>query len=122
MKLLFICTANVNRSLTAEKLFGQCPNMETKSAGTHPFPSRNRITQELIDWAEIIFVMSEKNDGHHTYITTHFDTTKTTIHDLNIKDVYMLFNPKLEKLLVERVGKYIDLKSCKKALFYMIEG
>jgi len=70
-KLLFICTSNVQRSPTAQKLFADCPDIETKSAGTHATKGM-QVTQEMIDWADMTFVMSEAKDEHLTYLKEHF--------------------------------------------------
>jgi predicted protein tyrosine phosphatase len=69
--VLFICSGNCNRSPTAESLFLNSRFYEAKSGGT----DRNavaRISQDLIDWADLVFVMSEKEDGHLTFIKSNF--------------------------------------------------
>ncbi|MBD3229617.1 MAG: hypothetical protein GF329_15660 [Candidatus Lokiarchaeota archaeon] len=54
MKLLFVCTANHDRSPTAEQLFKE--NHETKSAGIIKW-SPTILNKDLIDWADKIFCM-----------------------------------------------------------------
>ena len=115
MNILFICTANIQRSVTAEKLFANCPKIETKSAGTHATHGW-QINQELVNWADVIFVMSEAKDGHLTYLKNNFSLENKDVYDLNIPDVYERNNPELKRLLIERVSKHIDLKSCLGAL------
>lgn len=115
MNILFICTANIQRSVTAEKLFANCPKIETKSAGTHATYG-SQINQELVDWADVIFIMSEAKDGHLTYLKNNFSLENKDVYDLNIPDVYERNNPELKRLLIERVSKHIDLKSCLGAL------
>lgn len=110
-KILFVCTSNIKRSITAERLFSGCPDIETKSAGTHE-SATTHITQELIDWADIIFVMSEEKEGHLSYIKNNFNVNKTPIYDLEISDVYHTGQKELKKILIEKVVKYIDLKPC----------
>jgi len=110
-KLLFVCTSNIKRSVTAERLFSTCPDMETKSAGTHE-SATVRITQELIDWADIIFVMSEEKEGHVSYLKDNFTVSNKPIYDLEISDVYHTGQKELKKILIEKVVKYIDLKPC----------
>jgi len=44
------------RSLTAEKMYDGFPGYEVKSAGTE-LSARTPVTQEHIDWADMIFVM-----------------------------------------------------------------
>ena len=69
--LLFICSGNVNRSPTAESLFSNSRFYEAKSAGTDQH-AVVRVSQDLIAWADVVFVMSEKEDGHLTFIQNNF--------------------------------------------------
>lgn len=56
-RVLFVCTANLQRSPTAEDLFQKRNGVwQTKSAGGMPFLGRNLLTQQLIDWADLIVV------------------------------------------------------------------
>lgn len=58
-KLLFVCNANLNRSITFEHYFkkNKYKNMyEVKSCGTlYGYP--NKLNKKLIDWADVIYVM-----------------------------------------------------------------
>ena len=58
-KVLFLCSQNKFRSRTAETIFADDSNMEVASAGLD-LDARVTVTPELVEWAEIIFVM-EKN-------------------------------------------------------------
>jgi len=109
--ILFVCTANLQRSPTAEKLFANCPGLETKSAGTDAYYGK-QVTQELINWAQVIFVMSEEKEGHLSYIKNNFSLGGKKVHDLGISDEYKEDSAELKKVLVEKVSKYIDLKPC----------
>ena len=59
-KLLFICSQNRVRSLTAEEIYKGFPGYEVKSAGTEP-RARIRVTHGHIGWADIIFVMEKRH-------------------------------------------------------------
>ena len=59
-KLLFVCSQNKLRSLTAEKLFEGFPGYQVRSAGTQP-GGRIVITEGHIGWADIIFVMEKSH-------------------------------------------------------------
>lgn len=59
-KLLFICSQNRMRSLTAETMYKEFPGYEVKSAGTEP-GARVRVNLGHIGWADIIFVMEKKH-------------------------------------------------------------
>ena len=60
MRLLFICSQNKWRSLTAERLFDEHPHYEARSAGTEP-GARVRVTAGHLGWAETIFVMERRH-------------------------------------------------------------
>lgn len=59
-KLLFVCSRNKLRSLTAEKLFDGFPAYQVRSAGTQP-DARIVITEGHIGWADLIFVMEKSH-------------------------------------------------------------
>jgi predicted protein tyrosine phosphatase len=54
-RVLFVCRQNKVRSLTAEHLYRVRPDLEVRSAGTVAF-AKNQLTDELLDWADAIFV------------------------------------------------------------------
>ncbi len=60
MKVLFVCTQNLLRSLTAEALYRGRPDLDVRSAGIAP-DARVPVTEELLQWAEIVFVMEERH-------------------------------------------------------------
>lgn len=60
MKLLFLCSQNKRRSLTAEKIFDGYNGHEARSAGTES-NARIKVTGGLLGWAEIIFCMEKKH-------------------------------------------------------------
>lgn len=109
-KCLFICTANLQRSPTAERLFADCHGIETRSAGTYANYGK-QVNQEFIDWADFIFVMSEERDGHLSYLKNNFSLGEKKVYDLAIPDVYEENDNELKKVLIEKVAKYLDLNS-----------
>jgi len=44
---------------------------EAKSAGIDQ-NAFVKVSQDLIDWADVVFVMSEKEDGHLTFLEKQF--------------------------------------------------
>lgn len=110
-KLLFVCTANLQRSPTAENLFNGNKNYEAKSAGIHPYAPQT-VTKELVDWADIIFVFSEKNEGHKSFLLEKFNgLNPNKVIDLDVQDMFDKNDPELIKLLKEKLAKYLDEKS-----------
>ena len=105
-KLLFVCTGNRDRSPTAEDLFRNSKEYEAKSAGTHAFATQ-RVSQELIDWADKIFVMSELEDQHLTFLETNFNLKGKAVYDLDIPDRYERGSQELINLLASRLSRYL---------------
>ena len=60
VKLLFVCSRNRRRSLTAEKMMEGVPGYEARSAGTQP-EARIVVTAGHIGWADIVFVMEKSH-------------------------------------------------------------
>jgi predicted protein tyrosine phosphatase len=105
-KVLFVCTANLQRSPTAENLFEGWEGVwEAKSAGIMPEPHCNPLTQELIDWADVIIVMERM---HSEYIHANFQRGAGKVHVLNIPDRYFRDDPELIRILRERVPLILE--------------
>ena len=104
-KLLFICTANVRRSRTAEGLFKNSGKYEVQSAGfmRHSL-GRQVVTQELINWADRVFVMDERNDRHLTYLRDNFSIQNKMVHVLDVLDIYSKDSPTLIELLKSKLA------------------
>lgn len=107
-KILFVCSANKQRSKTAEDYFSERnPDFEYFSAGTNlnlcEKEGTNALTEnDLID-ADLIFVMENK----------HFQQIKNNtgskylkkIEVLNIPDIYKYFQKELIEILKNKVEK-----------------
>ena len=104
MKLLFICTLNLQRSPTAEKIFKD--KYDTKSAGVAD-TAKVPLTSDLLEWADIVFVMEE---GHRKFISEKFpkEYLKKKIINLDIPDMYYFMNEELVKVLKEKVETLIQ--------------
>lgn len=97
-----MCSANLDRSPTAEKLFqGWKSSWEAKSAGILPASGRNSITQVLIDWADLILVMEPK---HAQYIHSRFKCDRNKVRVLNVRDNYFADDPELILELQEKIA------------------
>ncbi|MBL7650290.1 MAG: hypothetical protein JNK74_29400, partial [Candidatus Hydrogenedentes bacterium] len=60
LKLLFVCSRNRKRSLTAEEIYRGSARYDVRSAGTQP-EARVRLTAGLIGWADVIFFMEKSH-------------------------------------------------------------
>jgi predicted protein tyrosine phosphatase len=99
-KLLFVCTANQQRSPTAEELYKNDPRFDVDSAGVATVFGRP-VTEDRLRWADIVVVM----EGRHE------DAIRTAFPDLagekqflvlGIPDVYEFMNPELQQEIKSR--------------------
>ena len=60
LKILFVCSRNRKRSLTAERLFESLPGIQARSVGTQP-EARIVATEGHLGWADIIFLMERSH-------------------------------------------------------------
>lgn len=101
MKLLFVCTGNLDRSPTAEELFKG--KYETKSCGVS-LGAPVRLTKRLIRWADRIFCMQEI---HKEVVLELCPEAGDKLIVLDIEDSYWKNDPQLIKELKEKVGKHL---------------
>ena len=59
-KLLFVCSRNRRRSLTAETIFQDDPRWQVRSAGTEE-GARIKVTAGHLGWADVIVVMEKRH-------------------------------------------------------------
>ena len=106
-KVLFVCSQNRIRSLTAEKIFGGLAGLQVRSAGTQP-DARIVVTEGHIGWADIIFTMEK---SHLNRLQLKFGATLDSkrIITLHIPDVYQFMQPELIDELKIKVGQHIEI-------------
>jgi len=104
--ILFVCTANRDRSRTAEDLYSDDPRYEVRSAGTAPFATIP-ISVELLQWADRVFVMSERLDQHETQIRLRFPSVRPKMVDLDIEDLWPRGHPELVKRLLKKLHSHL---------------
>jgi predicted protein tyrosine phosphatase len=104
--ILFVCTANRDRSPTAEELYRDDPRYEVRSAGTAPFAT-TPIDAELLRWADRVFVMCEREDQHQTLIRLRFPSVKCKIVDLDIEDRWPRGHPELVERLRKKLTSHL---------------
>ena len=105
VKVLFICTFNMMRSVTAENMFRDDSMLEVKSAGIHT-DAVVRVNDSLLNWADLIFVME---DMHKTFIEKKFGSVShSKIICLNISDEYTYMDKDLITILRKRIGNHLD--------------
>ena len=106
MKILFVCSANKQRSKTAEDYFASRHSDHTfLSAGTNQKICRKEgtteLTEDLLEWADKVYVMEKK---HLEKIQKHTGSkyySKVTV--LNIPDIYQYYDKGLLRILDEGI-------------------
>ncbi len=105
-RILFVCTANVDRSRTAEDLYARDPRYEVLSAGTAAFAT-TPVSRELLLWAERVFVMCERRDGHQSALRQRFPGVERDVVDLDIEDRWLRGDPELVRHLIRRLAPHL---------------
>lgn len=105
-RVLFVCTANIDRSPTAEALLKNVGEFEVQSAGIW-FNARRRISESLIDWADIIFAME---DQHKEAILNLKPDAENKVVVLKIPDIYPRNDPELIKILKVKLSESLKIK------------
>lgn len=105
MNLLFLCSQNKRRSLTAEKLFDGYNGHNARSAGTEN-NARIKVTVGLIGWADVIFCMEKK---HLRRIREKYADALAgkQVATLNIPDDFEFMDEELQELLLSCVCEYL---------------
>ena len=106
MNLLFLCSQNKRRSLTAEKIFDGYNGHKAYSAGTET-NSRIKVTPGLLGWADIIFCMEKKHVRRIKEKYPDIVANKKLVC-LNISDDYEFMDRELQELLKGCVYEYIQ--------------
>jgi len=103
--VLFICSQNKLRSPTAEQVFASHPGVECSSAGLN-HDAESPVTGELLEWAELIFVMEK---AHRSKLTSKFrrHIKGQRIVCLDIPDNYAFMDPALIGLLLQKVAPHL---------------
>jgi predicted protein tyrosine phosphatase len=103
--VLFVCSRNRLRSPTAEQIFAGRRDIEVESAGLD-HDADNPLTNELVAWADIIFVMEK---AHRAELQRKFRTSlkKARVVCLDIPDDYEFMDPALVSLFEARVPRHL---------------
>ncbi len=118
-RFLFVCSQNKLRSPTAEQIFSTRDEVEVASAGTNN-DAENPLTGELLEWADVIFVMERM---HRAKIQKRFRKALNgkQLVCLDIPDDYAFMDPELIRLLNARMARYLplgtDAKGHRQALY-----
>lgn len=106
-KILFVCSRNQQRSLTAETIFKSEPAWDVRSAGTED-GARIKVTAGHIDWADVIGVMEKRHKERLRQKYPEELAAKPCIC-LFIADDYEFLDPKLIELLHEKMRLHFPI-------------
>jgi len=97
------------RSCTAETIYTELGHL-VRSAGTEP-GARVTLSNEIIIWADLIFVMEEKQKVILNSVYADSSRNKRIII-LNIPDNYYYMEPDLVELIRTKVAPYLNRRVC----------
>ena len=100
-KILFVCTMNKSRSLTADHIYQSDPRFEVRSAGTSYTATNSVISPQNLKWADYVIVME---GFHRDWIRDAFPDIYETISisGLYIPDIYNYMQPELIELVKKK--------------------
>jgi len=106
IKILFVCSSNVNRSRTAEHIYANRPGLEVKSAGILP-DARTPVTEELLKWADVILVMHKT---HLQALEQKFAACLDgrTMDCLHVSSVFGYMHPRLIEKITVKVDAWLN--------------
>lgn len=107
MNILFICSANIQRSKTAEDYFSaKYPKLNFDSAGTNAKichqEGTNYIDNEMLQWADTIYVMESKHRKKVLEIARGKLFGKIVV--LHIPDRFKYYQRELIEILEEKIN------------------
>ncbi|MGC4039874.1 MAG: protein tyrosine phosphatase [Flavobacterium sp.] len=100
--ILFICSRNKWRSLTAETIYKNKAGINVRSAGTED-SARIKVNAKHLSWADVIFVM-ERHHKEKLIQNYPGETRHSTILILEIPDIYRY----MDKELIEEIQISVD--------------
>ena len=104
--ILFICSRNRWRSLTAEHIYKKNPKINVKSAGTEN-SARIKVNSKMLVWADLIFVM-EKHHKEKLHERFPQESENLPIIVLEIPDKYKFMDKELIDEIQISVTGYIE--------------
>jgi predicted protein tyrosine phosphatase len=103
--VLFVCSQNRLRSPTAEQVFSERRVRVVACAGPNNH-AENPLTRELVEWAQVIFVMEKT---HRAKLQKRFrgSLKDKRVICLDIPDNYAFMDPALVELLEAKVSRHL---------------
>ncbi|MGD1920484.1 MAG: low molecular weight protein tyrosine phosphatase family protein [Pleurocapsa sp.] len=105
LNFLFVCSKNKWRSPTAETIYRHDSRIKVRSAGTRS-SSRKRISENDLNWADIVLVMENKHKKIISNKYSYLDLPKIIV--LDIPDDYKYMSDELINMLQTSVEKVLE--------------
>ena len=104
-RVLFVCTHNEVRSLTAEHVYRGRQDLEIRSAGLASH-AKNPVTKDAVNWADLVVVFEPQ---HADKIKKQFpeERSRTDLVCLKLADKFEYKSPKLVFKLVSKLRPYL---------------
>jgi predicted protein tyrosine phosphatase len=114
LRVLFVCTQNKVRSLTAEHLYRVRPDLDVRSCGTAAF-AKNQLTEEVMKWADMVFIFDELQAE---VIANRFgkDALGKEVISLGLEDIYQYKSENLVLKLIAKIEPYLGRPNAKSAV------
>ena len=106
-KILFVCSRNRRRSLTAETIFKGEPAWEVRSAGTEE-SARIKVTAGQLGWADVIVVMEKRHKERLRQKYPEELSAKPCVY-LFISDDYEFMDANLVEVLREKMREHFPM-------------
>ena len=111
---LFVCSANCDRSPTAQELMREMAeerelDVAVKSAGLHVQdrygPPSVQLTPGLCDWADEVYVMEQR---HVEEVVGEYGQPAEKVKCLGVEDIYGRGSPQLKDLLRPKLSAILE--------------
>jgi predicted protein tyrosine phosphatase len=103
-RVLFVCEGNLHRSPTAESLYAGTFGLAVRSAGLAS-SARTQVTEELLAWADMVFVMERRLQK--MLLRRFVDFPPEKVICLDVPDDYQRDEPALLAVLAERLAPHL---------------
>lgn len=104
--ILFVCSANVNRSKAFEREFREILKgkpFKIRSAGIYSSSGQGyKLDEDVLEWADQVFVMTQ---AHKMFINKHYSRFLDKVHVIGISDEYDVDNGRLREIIYYWYGK-----------------